>query len=450
MRLSTGPSTSQENPPGAYAIPRSASQPPRKRRRRGGLIGSNVSSAIEALWTNRLRSLLTMLGIVIGVGAVIAAITLTEGISELLNENLSGLGTNVLTIIPSMNSSSLTADDASAIAKLPHIVYASPILQVSGKAIFGEQNDSPQIEGVNPDFQNIGNWHLAEGSWFSSQDEQSGAQVAVIGKSVADELFKPAGTDPIGQTLRLNGQIFRVVGVLQAKGAQGVASQDDVVFVPFTTASMRLKSSTHVDQIQAQVDSADNVSQAQQNITLLLEQRHHLPAGGSVTNGTTSNGGPPSSSGSTTDDFQILNASQLLQAAQQQGQAQATLLIGIAAISLTVGGIGVMNIMLVSVTERTREIGIRMAVGAKRRHIRNQFLMEALTLCSLGGGLGILAGLLGGFVLVKTSTQPLPFVVSLPFILLAIGVSATVGLVFGLYPAHRASRLDPIVALHKE
>lgn len=432
-----------------------------RRRRRGHLLRANFSSAIAALWSNGLRSLLTMLGIIIGVAAVIAAVTLTRGISELLNENLSGLGTNVLNVTPNVKGSrqSLTAADASAIAQVPHVVHVSPILQINGEVIYSDQNDRPQILGVNSQVQSIGNWHLAEGSWFTSDDEQADLQVVVLGKSAADNLFSASGTDPLDQMIRINGQVFRVVGVLQAKGSQGFTNQDDIVFVPFTVAALRLKNTTYVDQIQVQVDSADNVTQAQQDITTLLEERHHLPVGGNgSTSGTsgssglagTGGGGGPGASSNSTDDFQILNANQLLQAVQQQGQAQATLLIGIAAISLTVGGIGVMNIMLVSVTERTREIGIRMAVGARRGDIRDQFLIEALTLCSLGGIFGTLFGLLGGLALIKTSSQALPFVVSPVYMLLAFGVSATVGIVFGLYPAIRASQLDPIVALRTE
>ncbi len=253
--------------------------------------------------------------------------------------------------------------------------------------------------------------------------------MAVIGQTIVDNLFATTGTNPLGQTIRINGQLFRVVGQLQPKGAQGFANPDDVIFVPFSTALSRLKNSTYVDQIQIQVDNANNVNQAQTVVTSLLEERHHITAG-------------------VADDFRVRNSNQLVQTAQQQSAVLAALLVGIAAISLTVGGIGIMNIMLVSVTERTREIGIRMAIGARQRDIRNQFLIEALTLSSIGGVIGITIGMLGGFALV--TAFHLPFVPRIPAVLIAFGVSAAVGVIFGLYPAVRASKLDPIVALRME
>ena len=456
-RVDSLPQGKQDAAPAVLTATGPGSQQSKIRRKRSSLVASNVGSAVSALWANRLRSLLTMLGIIIGVGAVIAAVTLTLGISELLNQNLSSLGTNVLNISPPGVNSTLTVADANAVSHVPHVLHVSPVLMVNGQVVYTDQHTNAQVQAVNADYQSIENWKLAEGSWFSNEDDQAGLPVAVIGKSVADSLFSASGVDPIGQKILISGQVFRVVGVLQPKGAQAGTNQDNVVFVAFTFASTHLKNTSSVDQIEVQVDSADNVSQAQQSITSLLEQRHHLSSGGAAsTHGSGGGPGPAGpgvstgGTGNSSDDFMILNANQLLQTLQQQGQAQATLLIGIAAISLTVGGIGVMNIMLVSVTERTREIGVRMAVGARRRHIRNQFLIEALTLSALGGLTGILFGLLGGLVLIRTSSQGLPFVLSPSYMLLAFGVSAAVGIVFGLYPAIRASQLDPIVALRAE
>jgi putative ABC transport system permease protein len=285
------------------------------------------------------------------------------------------------------------------------------------------------VQGVYPNYQSIQSWQMARGTWYSTDDETAAQPVAVIGQTIVDNLFATTGTNPIGQTIRINGQLFRVVGQLQSKGAQGFTNPDDVIFVPYSTALSRLKNSTYIDQIQVQVDNANNVNQVQLIVTALLEKRHHITAG-------------------VADDFRVRNSNQLVQTAQQQSTVLGALLVGIAAISLSVGGIGIMNIMLVSVTERTREIGIRMAIGARQRDIRNQFLIEALTLSSLGGIIGITLGILGGFALV--SAFHLPFVPSIPAVLLAFGVSAAVGVVFGLYPAVRASKLDPIVALRTE
>jgi putative ABC transport system permease protein len=407
---------------------------------RGLMLGPSLSSAWEALWANRMRSLLTVLGVIVGVAAVIAVVTLTQGTSAVLNARVASLGTDTLTVIPGATNTggvvggagsrqSLTQADADAIAPLAHVVNVSPILNSTSQVIAGAQNWNTRIVGVYPDYQSIGNWTLQEGSWFSATDEASATPVAVLGQTVVQNLFTPTGTDALGQNILINGQTYQVVGVLQTKGTAGFANQDDVVFIPFATAHERLNNTDFVNQIQVQVDSANNVNTVQQEITTLLEQRHKLPAGGP-------------------DDFTVRSPTQFVQTAQQSAQTLAILLIGIAAISLIVGGIGIMNIMLVSVTERTREIGIRMAVGARRGDIRNQFLIEALTLSGAGGIIGILIGLLGGLAL--TRAFQLPFVLSLVAIAIAVGVSVVVGVAFGFYPALRASRLDPIVALRVE
>ena len=395
------------------------------------MIGANFGSALEALWTNRLRSLLTTLGVVIGVAAVIAVVILTQGATAFLNQSLTALGTNTLVIFPgtAASSQSLTLDDEKSLVKVAHVANVSPVLTISAQSVFGNQNWNTRVQGVYPNYQSIQSWQMARGTWYSADDETAAQPVAVIGQTIVDNLFATTGTNPIGQTIRINGQLFRVVGQLQSKGAQGFTNPDDVIFVPYSTALSRLKNSTYIDQIQVQVDNANNVNQVQLIVTALLEKRHHITTG-------------------VADDFRVRNSNQLVQTAQQQSTVLGALLVGIAAISLSVGGIGIMNIMLVSVTERTREIGIRMAIGARQRDIRNQFLIEALTLSSLGGIIGITLGILGGFALV--SAFHLPFVPSIPAVLLAFGVSAAVGVVFGLYPAVRASKLDPIVALRTE
>jgi putative ABC transport system permease protein len=404
------------------------------------MLGPSIFSAAEALWANRLRSLLTILGVIVGVAAVIAVVTLTQGTSAVINARVTGLGTNTLTVTSGAATTggarggagtqqSLTQADADAIASLPHVANVSPVLSASSQIIAGAQNWNTRVMGVYANFQSIGDWQMSEGSWFTSADEDSGQSVAVLGQTVVDNLFTPTGTDPLGQTILITGQSYTVVGVLQSKGTTGFANQDDVVYVPFATAHARLSNSNFVGQIQVQADSTNNVNAVQQSVTTLLEQRHSIPAGGS-------------------DDFTVRSPTQFVQTAQQASQTLAILLVGIAAISLIVGGIGIMNIMLVSVTERTREIGVRMAVGARRGDIRNQFLIEALTLSGLGGVIGIAIGLFGGLAL--THTFQLPFVLSVIAIVLAVGVSVLIGVAFGFYPAVRASQLDPIVALRTE
>jgi putative ABC transport system permease protein len=405
------------------------------------MLGPSVGSALEALWANRLRSLLTILGVIVGVAAVIAVVTLTQGTSAVLNARVASLGTDILTVSPGSTSTggvrggagtqqSLTQADADALAALPHVTGVSPIIGASSQVIAGSQNWNTRVQGVYADYQSIGNWQMAEGAWFGDADESNAAPVAVLGQTVVQNLFTASGEDALGQNVLINGQGYQVVGVLQTKGTAGFSNQDDVVFIPFATAHERLNSSQYVSQIQVEVDSADNVNAVQTAATALLEQRHNLPTDGSA------------------DDFSVRSPTQFVQTAQQSSQTLAILLIGIAAISLVVGGIGIMNIMLVSVTERTREIGIRMAVGARRGDIRNQFLVEALTLSGAGGVIGILLGLGGGLAL--THAFQLPFVLSFAAIALAVGVSVLVGVGFGFYPAVRASQLDPIVALRVE
>ena len=425
----------------------SVSRPSSPRQRRVAPLGgrrdtitANLSSALEALWANRLRSLLTALGVIVGVAAVIGAVTLTQGTSAVINSRVTGLGTNTLTIIPGATNtggvrgaagsgSTLTVGDATAIASVPHITGVSPILNATGQLVYGSQNWNTRVQGVYPSYQSIGNWELSEGSWFSDADEQGGNSVAVLGQTTVDNLFSATAADPVGQTVLINGQAFQIVGVLKAKGATSGANQDDVVYAPFSAVQSRLNNAQYVSQIAAQADNANDVNGAQTAITSLLEQRHDIAPGG-------------------TNDFTVFSSEQLVSTAQSFSQTLAVLLVGIAAISLIVGGIGIMNIMLVSVTERTREIGIRMAIGARRSDIRNQFLIEALALSAAGGVLGILVGL--GLGLGLTSAYSLPFTFNPVPILLAFGVSAAIGVGFGLYPAVRASHLDPILALRAE
>ena len=476
--------------------------------RRGVKIDAILGSALEVFQANRMRSFLTMLGVIIGVSAVIAVVSLTQGVNQSVSARFASLGTNVITISPGAASTNgargaagteqtLTLSDAQAVAQVDHVVEMTPVLTTSGQVVYGSQNWNTSVRGVYPSYQTIQSWQIAEGLWFSDQDEQTSAPVAVLGQTVVQSLFSTIGTDPIGETILINNQAFHVVDTLQSKGTQGFANVDDAIFVPFSAASERLKPSpVYVDQIQVQVDDVNNIAQVEQNITTLLRTHHHLtgsapssqgqqfggsnplrglggggggfgngnpargPGGGGFGGGGNPNGGQrtggattPSNSSSLREasqanDFQVFSGNQLVQTAQQNTAELAILLIGIAAVSLSIGGIGIMNIMLVSVAERTREIGIRMAIGARQRDIRNQFLLEALMLSVIGGIIGIVVGLLGGFAL--TQGLGFPFVFSVVAIALAFSVSAAVGSSFGLYPAVRAAKLDPIVALRTE
>jgi putative ABC transport system permease protein len=405
-------------------------------RRPGRMLGASFGSATEALWANRLRSLLTALGIIIGIAAVIGALTLTQGVTALFNNTVASLGANTVYVLPgaakstgaSQGASSvqtLTASDAQSLSGLPHVTSYTPVLTVTEQVVFGKQNWNTQIEGANPSIQTIQGWNLAEGTWFSDQDNTSGTAVAILGDTVMHNLFDTTGTDPIGQTIRMGGQLFKVSGVIAAKGS----GQDDVIFVPFNTARIRLDNITTISQILVSTDSTSTVNAVQAEIATVMRKNHHLAAGA-------------------TDDFQTISFSQYLQRFQAASNILTLLLVGIASISLTVGGIGIMNIMLVSVTERTREIGIRMSIGARRSDIRNQFLIEALLLCLVGGVIGLGLGLVVGGVMVYFFSMP--FVVTPTTVLLPVLVSVAITVVFGLYPAVRAARLDPIEALRTE
>jgi putative ABC transport system permease protein len=420
---------------------------------RAGKLGINFSVAGEALWANRLRSLLTTLGIFIGVAAVVSMVSLIQGISVNWTDTIASLGTNMIIIAPgtgnnvsnsglsssggvSVNSRvtsalpaaettlSLRPGDATAVAKIPDVTAVSPIISLHAQVISGNQNWNTRIAGVDASLEQIQNWTIAQGAWFTTNDELGARSVVVLGQTVYQQLFAASGEDPIGKTIRIGNQLFRVVGVLATKG--GAATTDDVVFVPFSTALDRLKNNGYIDQIVMHVDDASNIDAVQKAITALLEQRHHIARGSA-------------------DDFNLTSSKQLLETFNQIISLATALYVSIASISLTVGGVGIMNIMIVSVTERTREIGIRMSLGAQRQDIRNQFLIEAVTLSLVGGVIGMLFGLLLGFGL--TNRLGVPFVITPTSLLMPFAVSAGVGVIFGLYPAVRAARLDPIEAL---
>ncbi len=405
--------------------------------RHGTSVQQSVLSALEALNANKIRSLLTMLGIIIGVGAVIVMIALGVGARANVAARLQGLGTNVLTVFPgSFNFGgaragvgtrpTITEDDAKAIAKLPDVVDVSPVISSSAQVIANNQNWNTRVWGVYPSYMQINNWQIQDGRFFDQADDQAARPMALLGKTVVENLFPD--TDPIGQQIRVRNVQFTVIGTLFPKGQQGFFDQDDVVLLPFKTANRRLFNATNVNNISIQAVSAESVASVQKEVEVLLRERHKLT-------------GPQ-------NDFLIRNINDVIQTAQGVATTMSLLLAGVAGVSLLVGGIGIMNIMLVSVTERTREIGIRMAIGARTRDILSQFLIEAVVLSAAGGLIGIGVGLVGSVLLARLAQWNV--IVTPSSILLSFGFAALVGVFFGFYPARKASRLDPIEALRYE
>lgn len=403
-------------------------------------IGQSISSALEALQSNKLRALLTMLGIIIGVAAVIIMIGLGEGARESVQQRLAGLGTNLLTVFPGSGDRggvrsgagglpTLTEADAQAIQnQVPGVAAVSPEVSGGGvQVIAGDQNWSTQVQGDYPSVFAIQNWQIAEGSAFTAGDESSGALVCDIGQTIVDNLF--GTTDPVGQTIIIRNVPFTVKGVLASKGSEGFRDQDDVILMPYSTAQTRLFHRPYVQNIVVQVAQTGEIDNVEQAMTNLLHNRHHIAPG-------------------QPDDFQVLNNNQIVDTAQQASDTLTYLLAGVAAVSLVVGGIGIMNIMLVSVTERTREIGIRMAIGARGNNILSQFLIEAILLSVAGGIIGILIGVGGSIGMSHLAGWTTA--ITAPSIILSFGFAALVGVFFGYYPARKASQLDPIEALRYE
>ena len=400
--------------------------------------------AFRALGRNKLRSILTMLGIIIGVGAVIAMVGIGQGGAAAIQSSIAQLGNNMLFVNAGSSNmggmrggfgstSTLNPEDVVAIEQeCPAVRAASPGVRAGGQLVFGNQNWSASggISGTNEKFPDIRAWPVADGEFFTEGDVRSAARVCVLGKTVADNLF--AGTDPIGQTLRIRNLPFRVIGILTTKGqTQWGQDQDDTVIVPFTTAQKKLRPNaiSHVDQAMVSAISAGATFSAEQQITALLRERHKLAP-------------------NQENDFFIRNLTDVAEAADESSQIMTKLLASIAGVSLLVGGIGIMNIMLVSVTERTREIGIRMAIGARSRVIRRQFLIESITLSLVGGVIGVLLGV--GSSIVISNTLNWPTLISPLSIFVAVVFSGLVGVGFGYYPARKAAGLDPIEALRYE
>ncbi len=403
-------------------------------------IGQSVVSALEALQANKLRALLTMLGIIIGVSAVIVMVGLGEGARQSVQARLARLGTNLLTIIPGSGNvggvrsgagglPSLNETDAQAIlSSVPGVAAVSPDLRAGGtQVVAGDQNWSTTIQGDYPSIFEIQDWQIAEGQAYSEGDETSAALVCDIGQTVATNLF---GTnDPVGQTILIRNVPFTVKGLLVSKGSNGFEDQDDIILMPYETAQIRLFHRPFVNTIFVQVSQSSQIDTVQQRITDLLHARHRIRPG-------------------QPDDFRVRNNNQIIDTAQQASDTLTYLLAGVAAVSLIVGGIGIMNIMLVSVTERTREIGIRMAVGARKSNILSQFLVEAVLLSAVGGVIGILLGMGGSVGMSRLAGWST--VITIQAVVLSFGFAAFVGVFFGYYPARKASQLDPIEALRYE
>ena len=405
-------------------------------------IPSTFKISFRALRVNKMRSALTMLGIIIGVGAVITMLAVGTGASEKISEQMASIGSNLLIVMPGSSTSgglrmgsgtqsTLTQDDAEAIAReCPAVSDVAPTFNGAAQVVYGNQNWSTGITGTTPGVLPVRDWSLASGRAFTDQDVRNATKVCLLGQTVADNLF--GNMDPVGQIIRIKKIPFMVIGVLAKKGQSDHGQdQDDTIIVPLTTAQKKIFGTRFVGMVRAitvKAKSADDLA-AEVQINDLLSQRHRI--------------GPRQEK-----DFTVRNLTQMMEAREQATQVMGLLLAAIASVSLLVGGIGIMNIMLVSVTERTREIGIRMSVGAKTWDIRLQFIIEALTLSLIGGIVGIVLGVSGSKIL--SALAGWPTVVSPLSVLTSFSFSGLVGLFFGFYPAYKASLLHPIDALHYE
>ncbi len=394
----------------------------------------------RALYKNKMRSVLTGLGVIIGIAAVVALVSIGQGVSRKIESQISALGSNLLMILPGSTSmggvhggfgsvNTLMPSDAAAIAnQIPDALYVSPGVRWVGQTVYQNQNWATSIMGVGSSFPMIRDWPITEGNFFDKEDVDAAANVCAIGQVVKEQLF--GGIDPIGKIIKIKNLPFRVVAVMAAKGTAGFGQdQDDMILAPYTTIQKKLLGIDYLSFIFVKAISSSSVNAAQQEIESLLRQRHNIKTGSD-------------------NDFTIRNVTDMLAAVMNITGLLTIFLGSIASISLIVGGIGIMNIMLVSVTERTREIGIRMAVGAKRRDILLQFLLEAVTLSTIGGIIGIILGSIlsitaGSFIKIPISINVFP-------VLIAFFFSFAVGVFFGLYPATKASKLNPIEALRYE
>src|ERR1700676_1921212 len=396
--------------------------------------------ALRALARNKMRSALTMLGIIIGVGAVIAVVSIGQGAQYVVQQGIQAMGTNAVFIAAGSNRAggvrqgyggvkTLTVDDMNAILReIPLIKQAAPSLTNRQQVVYGNQNWSTQVTGTTPNYFDIRSWPVQSGSVFSDEEVDLAANVCVIGTTVAKNLF--LDEDPIGKTIRIGNLPFRVDGVLESKGQNVIGQdQDDAIYAPYTTVQRKISGITWVQFINASAISPVASVAAVDPIKSLLRERHRIRIGDD-------------------DDFFVRTQSEVADLMNQTQGVMTMLLGGIASVSLLVGGIGIMNIMLVSVTERTREIGVRMAVGATESDVQRQFLVEAVTLSMMGGAIGIIFGLVGSALI--SNLLAWPTLISGKAIIAAVIFSAAVGIFFGYYPAHKAAQLDPIEALRYE
>ena len=405
----------------------------------------SIRAALGASRVNIMRSVLTALGIIIGVAAVIIMIAVGAGAQSKVDNLIKSLGSNLVLVLPGTTTSSgargargsrptITEDDAIAIQnEIDSVQVAAPVVRGSGQIIYGNQNWSTVITGVTPEFQTAKEWRMEKGRWFSNDEVKSATKVALIGETIVENMFE--GIDPIGEIIRIKRVPFTVIGTLTAKGETPRGTdQDDIVIVPLSTAKKRLLGGRKlkgklVNIMFVKSYTSAGVTDTVRSMTELLRQRHRIQPGQS-------------------DDFYVRNLSQILEARSDSSRVMTLLLAAVASISLIVGGIGIMNIMLVSVTERTREIGLRMAIGAKGKDILLQFLIEAITLSLIGGAIGVFLGLTGSIAIAKLSGWPA--IIQIQSVFLAFGFAASVGIFFGFYPARKAARLDPIEALRYE
>jgi putative ABC transport system permease protein len=407
-----------------------------------------VVISLRTLTKNKLRSGLTVLGVVIGIASVTTMVSLGQGGTKLIRTQILGLGANLILVFPAVSESggarqarvtTLTAADAAAIvAECPAVLAVSPEVSTGGQVVGGTSNCHPaEMDGVGPDYPLVRSWPCSSGRFFGEREVAGAAKVCVIGQTVHNKLFPNA--DPIGQQVRVKNIPFEIIGVLARKGATLTGQdQDDILLMPYSTVRKRLDGSafSNVDILLVSARSEELTDRAKKEITGVLSERHRIPPGGKA-------------------DFEVRTTAEIANVLGVITGAMTAMLSAIAAISLVVGGVGIMNIMLVSVTERTREIGIRMALGARPRDILRQFLVESIVLSSIGGAIGIGLGIASSFGINKLinmllPTSNWPFVVSLPAAAIALVFSAAVGVFFGYYPARRASRLDPIEALRYE
>jgi putative ABC transport system permease protein len=396
--------------------------------------------ALKALGRNKMRTALTMLGMIIGVGAVITVVALGNGAQAAIEEQIRGAGTNMITIFPGNvttggvrmgegQSSRLVTADAEALRAVPGIAYVVEAVSSRQQMVAGAQNWNASIVGTNVDFTMVKSWPMKYGSFFTEQDVQSAAKVVALGVNVAEILFG-ADVDPTGEMVRVRNHVMRVIGVMAPKGASSSGqNQDDQVFMPYTTVQKKLSGQQFLGYILASAASAEGIAQTAEGVKAALRTRHELAPGEE-------------------DDFRVQTQDDMVAMRTQTTSTMTALLSGIAAVSLLVGGIGIMNIMLVSVTERTREIGLRLAIGARGTDVLSQFLVEALVISLAGGGLGVAAGF--GTAEFMKWYSALPAVIPVDSIFMSFGVAAGVGIFFGYYPARKASALDPIEALRFE